>query len=104
MVRSDGGMSGIGDRSPFLWVTIREGADALRLPRFAVAGYDWGGRAAAIAAALHPDRVRAAVLIGGYSIQNTLAPPQPGTSTPSTGEPAYRPTGTPSARPDAIAA
>jgi pimeloyl-ACP methyl ester carboxylesterase len=52
-------------------------ADALRLPRFAVAGYDWGGRAAAIAAALHPDRVRAAVLVGGYSIQNTLAPPQP---------------------------
>jgi pimeloyl-ACP methyl ester carboxylesterase len=53
-------------------------ADALRLPRFAVAGYDWGGRAAAIAAALHPDRVRAAVLIGGYNIQNTIAPSQPG--------------------------
>jgi pimeloyl-ACP methyl ester carboxylesterase len=53
-------------------------ADALRLPRFAVAGYDWGGRAAAIAAALHRDRVRAAVLIGGYSIQNTVAPSQPG--------------------------
>ena len=52
-------------------------ADALRLPRFAVAGYDWGGRAACIAAALHPERVRAAVLIGGYSIQNTIAPPQP---------------------------
>jgi pimeloyl-ACP methyl ester carboxylesterase len=52
-------------------------ADALRLPRFAVAGYDWGGRAAAIAAALHPDRVRATVLIGGYTIQNTtsLQPP-----------------------------
>ena len=48
-------------------------ADALRLPRFAVAGYDWGGRAAAIAAALHPDRVRATVLIGGYTIQNTSA-------------------------------
>ena len=53
-------------------------ADALRLPRFAVAGFDWGGRAAAIAAALHPDRVRAAVLIGGYTIQNTIAPSQPG--------------------------
>jgi pimeloyl-ACP methyl ester carboxylesterase len=53
-------------------------ADALRLPRFAVAGYDWGGRAAAIAAALHPDRVSATVLIGGYSIQNTLAAAQPG--------------------------
>jgi pimeloyl-ACP methyl ester carboxylesterase len=52
-------------------------ADALHLPRFAVAGYDWGGRAACITAALHPDRVRAAVLIGGYSIQDTIAPPQP---------------------------
>jgi pimeloyl-ACP methyl ester carboxylesterase len=53
-------------------------ADALHLDRFAVAGYDWGGRAAAIAAALHPDRVRAAVLIGGYTIQNTVAAPRPG--------------------------
>ena len=52
-------------------------ADALRLPRFAVAGYDWGGRAACIAAALHPERVRAAVLIGGYTIQNTIAAPRP---------------------------
>ena len=53
-------------------------ADALHLERFAVSGYDWGGRAAGIAAALHPDRVRATVLIGGYTIQNTLAPPRPG--------------------------
>jgi pimeloyl-ACP methyl ester carboxylesterase len=53
-------------------------ADALKLPRFAVAGYDWGGRAAGIAAALHPDRVRAAVLIGGYTIQNVFAGSQPG--------------------------
>jgi pimeloyl-ACP methyl ester carboxylesterase len=52
-------------------------ADALGLSRFAVAGYDWGGRAACVAAALHPERVRAAVLIGGYSIQDTLGPPQP---------------------------
>jgi pimeloyl-ACP methyl ester carboxylesterase len=54
-------------------------ADALGLSRFAAAGYDWGGRAACIAAALHPARVRAVVLIGGYTIQNTLAPPQPAT-------------------------
>ena len=53
-------------------------ADALRLPRFAVSGFDWGGRAAAIAAVLHPDRVRAAVLAGGYTIQNTVGPSQPG--------------------------
>jgi pimeloyl-ACP methyl ester carboxylesterase len=51
-------------------------ADALKLQRFAVAGYDWGGRAACIAA-LNEDRVRAAVLIGGYSIQNTIAAPAP---------------------------
>lgn len=53
-------------------------ADALKLPRFAVAGFDWGGRAAGVAAALHPDRVRAAVLIGGYTIQNTITPGRPG--------------------------
>ena len=52
-------------------------ADALELPRFGVAGFDWGGRAACVAAALHPDRVRAAVLIGGYSIQNTVTPARP---------------------------
>jgi pimeloyl-ACP methyl ester carboxylesterase len=52
-------------------------ADALGLSRFAVAGYDWGNRAACIASALHPDRVRAAVLIGGYTIQDTVSPPQP---------------------------
>jgi pimeloyl-ACP methyl ester carboxylesterase len=52
-------------------------ANALGLKRFAVAGYDWGGRAACIAAALNRDRVRAAVLIGGYSIQNTIASPRP---------------------------
>jgi pimeloyl-ACP methyl ester carboxylesterase len=53
-------------------------ADALGLMKFAVAGYDWGGRAAGIAAAMHPDRVRAAVLIGGYSIQNTVSQSPPG--------------------------
>ena len=52
-------------------------ADALKLPRFVVAGYDWGGRAAGVAAALHPDRVRAAVLMGGYTLQNVFAGPQP---------------------------
>jgi pimeloyl-ACP methyl ester carboxylesterase len=50
-------------------------ADALKLSTFVVAGFDWGGRAAGVAAALHPDRVRATVLIGGYSIQNTVTPP-----------------------------
>jgi pimeloyl-ACP methyl ester carboxylesterase len=52
-------------------------ADALGLQKMALAGYDWGGRAAAIAAALHPERVSAIVLLGGYTIQNVFAPPQP---------------------------
>ena len=52
-------------------------ADALKLQRFALAGFDWGGRAACIAAALHETRVRAAVLIGGYTIQNTVTPAPP---------------------------
>lgn len=52
-------------------------ADALKLPRFAVAGYDWGGRAAGVAAALHPERVRGMVLIGGYTIQNVFTGAQP---------------------------
>lgn len=52
-------------------------ADALGLKQMAVAGYDWGGRAAAIAAALHPERVRAAVIMGGYTIQDVFSPPHP---------------------------
>jgi pimeloyl-ACP methyl ester carboxylesterase len=52
-------------------------ADALRLSRFAVGGYDWGGRAAQVAAALHPDRVRAGVFVAGYSIQDVFSAPRP---------------------------
>jgi pimeloyl-ACP methyl ester carboxylesterase len=54
---------------------VMDFADALGLQRFVVAGFDWGSRAANIAAVLHPDRVRAAVIIGGYAIQNTVTPP-----------------------------
>jgi pimeloyl-ACP methyl ester carboxylesterase len=54
--------------------------DALQLERVALAGYDWGGRAACIASILAPARVRALVTIGGYNVQNTLAPPRPATA------------------------
>jgi len=43
--------------------------DALGIERAALAGYDWGGRAACIVAALWPERVAALVSIGGYNIQ-----------------------------------
>ena len=52
-------------------------ADALGLDRFALAGFDWGNRAACIASILHPERVRAQVAIGGYSVQNTVTPSPP---------------------------
>lgn len=35
-----------------------------------VAGYDWGGRAACIAAALFPERVTGLVTVDGYTIQD----------------------------------
>jgi len=56
---------------------LLEFLDALGIERVALAGYDWGGRAACIAAILAPARVRALVTIGGYNVQNTLAPPRP---------------------------
>jgi len=51
--------------------------DALRIASAVLAGYDWGGRAACIAAILAPARVRALVTIGGYNVQNTVAPSAP---------------------------
>ena len=53
-------------------------ADALGIDRFAVAGFDWGNRAACIAAILQPQRILAQVAIGGYSVQDTIAPGPPG--------------------------
>ena len=44
--------------------------DALSLDQVALVGQDWGSRAACVASALHPERVRALVTIGGYTIQN----------------------------------
>jgi pimeloyl-ACP methyl ester carboxylesterase len=44
--------------------------DALGLARVALVGQDWGARTACIVAALHPERVRGLVTIGGYAIQN----------------------------------
>jgi pimeloyl-ACP methyl ester carboxylesterase len=50
---------------------LKDFLDALGLERASLAGYDWGGRAACIVAALWPKRVAALVSIGGYNIQNS---------------------------------
>ncbi len=51
--------------------------DALEIPSAVLAGYDWGGRAACIVAALKPQRVRGLVSGNGYNIQNIAAAMQP---------------------------
>ena len=49
---------------------LRELMDALAIERAVLAGYDWGGRAACIVAALWPERVRGLVTGNGYNLQN----------------------------------
>ena len=49
---------------------LKDLMDALGIGRALLAGYDWGGRAACIVAALWPERVQGLVSIGGYNIQN----------------------------------
>jgi pimeloyl-ACP methyl ester carboxylesterase len=44
--------------------------DALGIPRAVLAGYDWGGRAACVAAALWPARSAGLVTVNGYLIQD----------------------------------
>lgn len=44
--------------------------DALGIAQATLAGYDWGGRAACIVAALWPERVRGLVTGDGYNIQD----------------------------------
>lgn len=63
---------------------LRALMDALAIPRAVLAGYDWGGRAACIVAALWSDRVRGLVSGGGYGyniqdIAGALKPQAPET-------------------------
>ncbi|MBW8269272.1 alpha/beta fold hydrolase [Caldovatus aquaticus] len=56
---------------------LRALMDALRLPRALLAGYDWGGRAACVVAALWPERVAGLVTGNGYAIQDIAAAARP---------------------------
>jgi pimeloyl-ACP methyl ester carboxylesterase len=51
--------------------------DALAIPSAVLAGYDWGGRAACIVAALWPERARGLVSCGGYNIQDIAGSGKP---------------------------
>ena len=52
--------------------------DALQIERATLAGYDWGGRASCIVAALWPERVAALVSGNSYNIQNIARAMEPG--------------------------
>ena len=47
--------------------------DALAIPRAILAGHDWGGRAACVAAALWPERCAGLVSVNSYLIQDISA-------------------------------
>jgi pimeloyl-ACP methyl ester carboxylesterase len=51
--------------------------DALQIKRPVLAGYDWGGRASCIVAALWPERVAALVTGNSYNIQNIARAGEP---------------------------
>lgn len=59
---------------------VRDLLDGLGIERAALAGYDWGGRAACVTAALWPQRVDALATIGGYHVQNIAASAKPGSA------------------------
>jgi pimeloyl-ACP methyl ester carboxylesterase len=56
---------------------LKELMDALRIERAVLCGYDWGGRAACIVAALWPERVRGLVTCGGYNIHDVAGSAKP---------------------------
>ena len=56
---------------------LKELMEALGITRAALAGYDWGGRAACIASALWPESVRCLVTGNGYNIQDIPRANQP---------------------------
>jgi pimeloyl-ACP methyl ester carboxylesterase len=60
-----------------LGADVRDFMDALDIRQATLAGYDWGGRAACVVAALWPERVRGLVSITGYNIQNIAASGRP---------------------------
>ena len=53
--------------------------DALAIPRAVLAGYDWGGTAACVAAVLWPERCVGLVSLNGYKIQDLTIAQQPAT-------------------------
>jgi pimeloyl-ACP methyl ester carboxylesterase len=68
-----------------LGADVRDFINALSIPAAILAGYDWGGRAACVVAALWPERAKGLVAITGYGIQDIA-----GAAKPAEAEQEYR--------------
>ena len=60
-----------------LGADLRDFMDALGIGSAILGGYDWGGRAACVVAALWPERARGLVSVTGYNIQDIAAAGRP---------------------------
>jgi pimeloyl-ACP methyl ester carboxylesterase len=69
-----------------LGADARDFMDALSIRSAILAGYDWGGRAACVVAALWPERVAGLVSVTGYAIQDIAA----AAASPGSAEQDYR--------------
>lgn len=56
---------------------LKELMDALRIESAVLCGYDWGGRAACIVAALWPERTKGLVTCGGYNMHDVAGSAKP---------------------------
>jgi pimeloyl-ACP methyl ester carboxylesterase len=68
-----------------LGADVRDFMDAMAIRSAILVGYDWGGRAACVVAALWPERVSALIAITGYGIQDIA-----GNARPAAAEQEYR--------------
>jgi pimeloyl-ACP methyl ester carboxylesterase len=64
-----------------LGADLRDFIEVLGLSNVVLAGYDWGGRAGCVVAALWPGYVRGLVSVNGYNIQNIAVANRPGSAT-----------------------
>lgn len=60
-----------------LGADLKDLMDALAVSQATLAGYDWGGRAACVVAALWPERVKGLVTGGGYNMHDVAASVRP---------------------------
>lgn len=75
--KSRGSTAAVSGEQAALGTDVLELLDALEIDQAVLAGFDWGGRAACIAAALWPERCAGLVSVNGYLIQDLAAAQKP---------------------------